>query len=725
MNVLVTGGAGYIGSHMVRVLLRAGHRVSVVDDLSSGSRAAVPPEAIFLQADVRERAKVTALLRDESVDAVCHFAARIQVGESVTDPRRYYATNVVGALELLESVLDAGVNGLFVFSSTAAVYGDPQAPLLGETPSAPCPVNPYGETKLTVEKALASYAGAYGLRYAALRYFNAAGADAAGGNRRVASSRRRTCVPLVLDAALGERPAITVYGDDYATPDGTCIRDYIHVSDLAEAHLAALDHLASGGASGAFNLGTGRGHSVREVIDSVARVTGQVASPSRWAPGGRGIPACSSPRWTGRSPGARVERAPTASSTRSSRTRRAGSTSARARETSHARRCLIDRSSPCGATHGHLRGSTRCWITTFSVCLIFAGTSCSSAPITSCAARRASSASSSSRIPSRRAVRRGLDISRPMADLPELTVVVPRVSAGLTPEEAARQHRELDRSARRRAVDQRPVLWMYTPMALEVVRHLDAALVVYDCMDELSQFDMAPPRIRAFEAELFGRADVVFTGGQSLYEAKRGKHANVHAFPSSVDAAHFARARRAADEPCGPARHPPPADRVLRRHRRAARRRLLAELARMRPDLQLVMIGPVVKVDAATLPRAPNLHWLGCKAHGELPSYIGGWDAAMMPFARNKATEFISPTKTLEFLAAGKPVVSTAIRDVVRPYGDHGLVRIADDARASPGPSTRCSPSPRSGASPRSTRISRAHRGIAPGARCGSSARPR
>jgi UDP-glucose 4-epimerase len=272
MNVLVTGGAGYIGSHMVRVLVRAGHQVSVVDDLSSGSRAAVPASVAFLRADVRDRAQVTALLRRHKVEAVCHFAARIQVGESVTDPRLYYRTNVASAIELLESVLDAGVRS-FIFSSTAAVYGDPQAPLLDETHRT-APVNPYGESKLTIEKVLASYASAYGLRYAALRYFNAAGADAAGGIGE-AHAPETHLLPLVLEAAMGRRPAITVYGDDYATPDGTCVRDYIHVSDLAEAHLSALEYLAAGGASGAFNLGTGQGHSVREVIDAVSRVTGR------------------------------------------------------------------------------------------------------------------------------------------------------------------------------------------------------------------------------------------------------------------------------------------------------------------------------------------------------------------------------------------------------------------------------------------------------------------
>ncbi len=273
-----------------------------------------------------------------------------------------------------------------------------------------------------------------------------------------------------------------------------------------------------------------------------------------------------------------------------------------------------------------------------------------------------------------------LQISVPMADLPQLKLVVPQVNAPLGSEEAVRQHRALiDRLVAEHAIV-RPVLWLYTPMALAVARHLDVSLVVYDCMDELSQFAMAPPRLRVFEEELFRRADVVFTGGQSLYESKRRQHDNVHLFASSVDAAHFASARLPGEDPAD--------QRGIGRPRigffgvidERMDTELLARLAHLRPDVQLIMIGPVVKITIASLPRAPNLHWLGCKAHGELPAYIGGWDAAMMPFARNPATEFISPTKTLEFMAAGKPVISTAIRDVVRPYGQRGLVRIADDA---------------------------------------------
>ena len=661
---------------MVRLLLRAGHRVSVVDNLSSGVRGAVPADATFVQADVRDRVGVRQLMEEQEIEAVFHFAARIQVGESVSDPRLYYGTNVGGSLALLESVLDAGVR-IFVFSSTAAVYGDPQTPLLAETHRT-APVNPYGETKLTVEKALASYARAYALRYAALRYFNAAGADEAGGIGE-AHEPETHLVPLVLDAALGRRAAITVYGDDYATPDGTCVRDYIHVSDLAEAHLAALHHLVHGGASGAFNLGTGRGHSVREVIAAVARVTGKEVPVQRGArrDGDPDVLVAAVARarevlgWTARRARARSDRG------------RRGPVAPRTRSETRVpfgRRWLKTRTLDFLESTVALRGKVSMFDNDV-LCLshlrwhfVFQRPN-----HLMCRAAReqrvffVEEPMETDGVP-------GLDISCPMDDLPRLSVVVPRVRAGSAPEEVTRQQRELlDLLVAEQSIT-RPVLWMYTPMALEVVRHLETSLIVYDCMDELSQFDMAPPCLRAFEAELFGRADLVFTGGQSLYEAKRHHHANVHAFPSSVDAAHFARSRRPADDPPDQRDIPRPRVGFFGVIDERLDVRLLADLARNRPDLELVMIGPVVKVDAATLPSAPNLHWLGCKAHGELPSYIGGWDVAMMPFARNRATEFISPTKTLEFLAAGKPVVSTAIRDVVRPYGHHGLVRIADDA---------------------------------------------
>jgi UDP-glucose 4-epimerase len=268
MNVLVTGGAGYIGSHMVRALLGAGHRVVVLDDLSSGHLDAVAPGATFVCADVRSEA-VSEALAEHKVEAVLHFASRIQVGESVADPRLYFRDNLAAAVTLLERVLDAKVK-TFVLSSTAAVYGNPIRTPLEETHPT-VPVNPYGETKLAIERMLASYGRAYGLRYAALRYFNAAGAEPGLAERHDPETH---LIPLVLDAALGRRANITVFGDDYATPDGTCVRDYIHVKDLADAHLASLMHLERGGESGVWNLGTGQGHSVREVIEVTKQVTG-------------------------------------------------------------------------------------------------------------------------------------------------------------------------------------------------------------------------------------------------------------------------------------------------------------------------------------------------------------------------------------------------------------------------------------------------------------------
>lgn len=272
MRVLVTGGAGYIGSHMVRTLRRARHDVVVVDDLSSGHRETVPDDVPFVRADVSDRERVTDALRTHRIEAILHFASRIQVGESVVDPRLYFVGNLGASIALLESALDAGVKE-FVLSSTAAVYGDPvRTPIDEDHPTVP--VNPYGETKLASERMLATYARAYGLRYAALRYFNAAGADVDAGLRERHSPETHL-IPIVLEAALGRRDQVTVFGTDYDTPDGTCVRDYIHVLDLCDAHLAALDHLTRGGESGAFNLGTGVGHSVKEIIDVAARVSGR------------------------------------------------------------------------------------------------------------------------------------------------------------------------------------------------------------------------------------------------------------------------------------------------------------------------------------------------------------------------------------------------------------------------------------------------------------------
>jgi UDP-galactopyranose mutase len=222
------------------------------------------------------------------------------------------------------------------------------------------------------------------------------------------------------------------------------------------------------------------------------------------------------------------------------------------------------------------------------------------------------------------------------------------------------------------------VLWYYTPMALPFTTHLRPAAVVFDCMDELSAFAGAPETLRLCEAELFKKADVVFTGGQSLYEAKRSRHPNVYAFPSSVDAAHFAHARTIRREPADQAGIPHVRIGFFGVIDERMDYDLVRGVAAARPQWQIVLVGPTAKIDPIALPRAANIHYLGAKTYSDLPAYIAGWDVAMLPFARNEATRYISPTKTPEYLAAGKPVVSTSIRDVVRPYGQNGLARIAD-----------------------------------------------
>lgn len=281
MTILVTGGAGYIGSHMVHALLEVGERVAVIDNLSSGHAEVVPRGAQLIVADVRDRESVMRVLTGEGVRAIFHFASRIQVGESVEKPRLYYEDNLEAAIRLAACALEAGVKS-FVLSSTAAVYGNPvRTPLDEDHPTQP--VNPYGETKLAIERMLAAYSRAYGLRAVMLRYFNAAGAhfEAGLGERHEPESH---LVPLAIGAALGQRPPLTVYGTDWDTPDGTCVRDYIHVRDLCAAHLAALRWLEAGHAGGAFNLGTGSGHSVAEVLRVVGDVCGK---PVPVTPGAR------------------------------------------------------------------------------------------------------------------------------------------------------------------------------------------------------------------------------------------------------------------------------------------------------------------------------------------------------------------------------------------------------------------------------------------------------
>jgi glycosyltransferase involved in cell wall biosynthesis len=236
----------------------------------------------------------------------------------------------------------------------------------------------------------------------------------------------------------------------------------------------------------------------------------------------------------------------------------------------------------------------------------------------------------------------------------------------------------LDEMLRRHSIRSH-IAWYYTPMALGFSRHIEPEVTIYDCMDELSAFLGAPPELIERERELFARADLVFTGGQSLYEAKRRQHRAVHAFPSSVDTEHFARARTRLAQPHDQAAIARPRLGYFGVIDERIDLELIAAVADARPDWQLVMLGPVVKIAREGLPRRPNIHWLGQKPYAELPAYVSGWDVALMPFARNEATRFISPTKTPEYLAAGRPVVSTSIHDVVRPWGLEGLVAIADE----------------------------------------------
>ncbi|MGH7233673.1 MAG: UDP-glucose 4-epimerase GalE [Nitrospiraceae bacterium] len=269
MRVLVTGGAGYIGSVVAEQLIGEGHHVVVYDNLSKGHRDAVSNRAVFVHGDLLDNIALGRTLQEEAVDGVVHMAADSLVGESVLNPAKYYRTNVQGGLALLDAMLKAGVRSV-VFSSTAAVYGEPAKQPIEETDPT-CPTNPYGESKLAFERALAWYGNAYGLRAISLRYFNAAGATALNGERHNPETH---LIPLVLQAALTGRD-VTVFGDDYPTKDGTCVRDYIHVQDLATAHLLALKALSSSnGNSATFNLGCGgEGYTVREVIEVARQVT--------------------------------------------------------------------------------------------------------------------------------------------------------------------------------------------------------------------------------------------------------------------------------------------------------------------------------------------------------------------------------------------------------------------------------------------------------------------
>lgn len=271
MAILVLGGAGYIGSHTALELVKAGNEVVIADNLVTGYRKAIPEGAKFYEGDLRDSDFLDNLFHQEKIDAVIHFAAYSLVGESVTNPLKYYDNNLYGTKVLLEAMVKNNV-GKTVFSSTAATYGEPEnIPILESDRT--CPTNPYGETKLAMEKMFKWTAEAHGLRYVSLRYFNACGADESGTIGE-AHNPESHLIPLILQVPNGKRETISIYGTDYDTPDGTCIRDYIHVTDLAQAHILAVQYLNNGGESDIFNLGNGVGYSVREVIETARKVTG-------------------------------------------------------------------------------------------------------------------------------------------------------------------------------------------------------------------------------------------------------------------------------------------------------------------------------------------------------------------------------------------------------------------------------------------------------------------
>lgn len=287
MRILVLGGAGYIGSHTVSELVDAGDEVVIIDNLETGHQEAVHPEATFYKGDIRNRGFVDSVLDREKIDAVIHFAANSLVGESMTNPLKYYDNNLYGTKVLLESMVAHKVDKI-VFSSTAATYGEPESIPILETDRTE-PTNPYGETKLSMEKMMRWTDVAHGLHYVALRYFNACGAHSSGEIGE-AHSPETHLIPLILQVPNGQREAISIYGDDYDTKDGTCVRDYIHVTDLAQAHILAVKYLMGGHESDVFNLGNGVGFTVKEVIETARKVTGHPI-PAKVTPRRGGDPA--------------------------------------------------------------------------------------------------------------------------------------------------------------------------------------------------------------------------------------------------------------------------------------------------------------------------------------------------------------------------------------------------------------------------------------------------
>lgn len=284
MRILVTGGAGYIGSVASELLLDRGHHVVVFDNLVKGHRGAVDPRAHFVEGDLADQALLEETLREHGIDAVMHFAAHSLVGESMEDPGKYFANNVCTGLTLAETMTRTGVR-MLVFSSSAATYGMPEGDIIHESDPQD-PINPYGESKLMYERMLRWFDKIHGLRFVSLRYFNAAGASEKYGEVHDPETH---IIPIVLEVALGQRPAVQIFGDDYPTPDGTAVRDYIHVVDLAQAHVLALEWLARGGESQVFNLGNGTGFSVQQVIEVSRQVTGHEI-PAQVAPRRAGDP---------------------------------------------------------------------------------------------------------------------------------------------------------------------------------------------------------------------------------------------------------------------------------------------------------------------------------------------------------------------------------------------------------------------------------------------------
>lgn len=287
MAILVLGGAGYIGSHTVYELIDAGRDVVIADNLETGHLEAVHPKAVFYEGDIRDRAFLDSVFERETIDGVIHFAANSLVGESMTDPLKYYDNNLCGTKVLLESMVAHGINKI-VFSSTAATYGEPErVPILETDPTEP--TNCYGETKLSMEKMFKWTSQAHGLRFVSLRYFNACGAHVSGSIGE-AHKPESHLIPLILQVPNGQREHVSIFGDNYDTKDGTCVRDYIHVTDLAQAHILAMDYLMKGGENGIFNLGNGIGFTVKEVIDTAREVTGHPI-PAEIAPRRDGDPA--------------------------------------------------------------------------------------------------------------------------------------------------------------------------------------------------------------------------------------------------------------------------------------------------------------------------------------------------------------------------------------------------------------------------------------------------